>query len=89
MFERESVNKKTDHTAWDPDNEHFDPKSSPANPIWVMVDVKLERVFKHPITLAALKQNPALQSMTLLQRGNRLSILPVTEKEWKTILKMA
>jgi len=77
-----------DHTAWDPDNEHFDPKSSPANPIWVMVDVKLEREFKHPITLTALKQNPALKGMTLLQRGNRLSILPVTENEWGTILKM-
>ena len=35
-----------DHTAWDPDNEHFDPKSSPANPIWYMVDVKLEREFQ-------------------------------------------
>ncbi len=77
-----------DHTAWDPDNEHFDPKSSPANPIWYMVDVKLERELKHPITLTALKQNPALKGMTLLQRGNRLSILPITEKEWKAILKM-
>jgi len=77
-----------DHTAWDPDNEHFDPKSSPANPIWYMVDVKLEREFIHPITLVALKQNPALKNMTLLQRGNRLSILPITAKEWNTILKM-
>jgi predicted RNA-binding protein with PUA-like domain len=77
-----------DHTAWAPDNEHFDPKSSPSNPIWYMVDVKLEREFKHPITLAALKQNPALKHMQLLQRGNRLSILPVTAKEWNTILKM-
>ena len=77
-----------DHTAWDPDNEHFDPKSSPANPIWYMVDVKLERVFKHPITLTTLKQYPALKGMTLLQRGNRLSILPVTAKEWNTILRM-
>jgi len=77
-----------DHTAWDPDNEHFDPKSSPTNPIWYMVDVKLERELKDPITLAALKQNPALKGMTLLQRGNRLSILPVTAKEWNTILRM-
>jgi predicted RNA-binding protein with PUA-like domain len=53
-----------------------------------MVDVQLEREFQHPITLAALKQNPALQGMPLLQRGNRLSVLPVTEKEWKAILKM-
>jgi predicted RNA-binding protein with PUA-like domain len=77
-----------DHTAWDPDSEHFDPKSSPANPIWYMVDVKLEREFEHPITLAALKGNPALKHMKLLRRGNRLSILPVTAKEWQAILKM-
>ena len=77
-----------DHTAWNPDSEHFDPKSSPANPIWYMVDVKLEREFKRPILLTTLKQNPALKSMQLLQRGNRLSILPVTEKDWNTILKM-
>jgi predicted RNA-binding protein with PUA-like domain len=77
-----------DHTAWAPKGEHFDPKSSPDNPIWYMVDVKLERTFKHPVTLTALKNNPALRGMKLLQRGNRLSILPVTAKEWKTILNM-
>ena len=77
-----------DHTAWSPDSEHFDPKSSPADPIWYMVDVKLEREFKHPILLASLKQNPALKGMKLLQRGNRLSILPVTAREWQAILKM-
>jgi len=77
-----------DHTAWDPDNEHFDPKSSPANPIWYMVDVNLEREFRHLLPLTAITPNPALKDMRLVQRGNRLSILPVTEKEWKTILKM-
>lgn len=77
-----------DHTAWDPNHEHFDPKSSPANPIWVMVDVKLVREFRQPILLTALKHNPALKNMKLLQRGNRLSILPVTAREWNTILKM-
>ena len=77
-----------DHTAWDPDNEHFDPKSSPANPIWVMVDVKLEREFTHLLPLTAIKANPALKGMPLVQRGTRLSVLPVTEKEWRAILKM-
>lgn len=77
-----------DHTAWHPENEHFDPKSSPDNPIWYMVDVKLEREFKHPITLTAIKANPLLKNMRLVQRGSRLSIMPVTAKEWNTILKM-
>ena len=77
-----------DHTAWDPASEHFDPRSSPANPVWYMVDVRLEREFKHPVTLAALRHNPALRGMKLLERGSRLSVLPVTVKEWTTILKM-
>jgi len=78
-----------DHTAWDPKNEHFDPKSSPANPIWFMVDVMLEREFKQLLPLAIIKANPALKDMLLVQRGSRLSVMPVTEKEWKAILKMA
>ena len=77
-----------DHTAWDPKNEHFDPQSSPANPVWVMVDVKLEREFTHLLPLTAIKANPALKGMPLVQRGTRLSVLPVTEKEWRAILKM-
>ncbi len=77
-----------DHTAWDPENEHFDPKSSPANPIWYMVDVKLEREFKHLLPLTVIKANPALKDMLLVQRGSRLSVMPVTTKEWNTILKM-
>lgn len=77
-----------DHTAWNPDGGHFDPKSSPDNPIWYMVDVQLVRELKQVIPLTALKHNPALKHMKLLQRGNRLSILPVTKKEWDAILKM-
>jgi len=77
-----------DHTAWSPESEHFDPKSSPDNPIWYMVDVRLEREFKHAIPLTAIKAHPALKTMRLVQRGNRLSVLPLTAKEWNTILKM-
>ncbi|MBI3570774.1 MAG: EVE domain-containing protein, partial [Gammaproteobacteria bacterium] len=50
--------------------------------------VKLEREFKHPITLTAIKTHPALKTMRLAQRGSRLSVMPVTAKEWNTILKM-
>lgn len=78
-----------DDSAWDPKGNHFDPKSTPANPIWYMVDVRLEREFNEVISLAEIRANPALKAMRLVQRGNRLSILPVTEKEWSAILKMA
>jgi predicted RNA-binding protein with PUA-like domain len=77
-----------DDSAWDPKSKYFDPRSTPANPVWYMVDVRLEREFKKVVSLAQIKANPALKTMRLVQRGNRLSILPVTEKEWSAILKM-
>jgi len=54
-----------------------------------MVDVRFKKKFKSPVTLKALKEEKALAQMRLVQRGNRLSILPVAAKEWKHILKMA
>jgi len=77
-----------DHTAWDPKAEHFDPKSSPDTPIWYMVDVKWKQQFGQPIRLAELRANPVLQTMELLKRGSRLSVMPVTTQEWREILKM-
>jgi predicted RNA-binding protein with PUA-like domain len=78
-----------DSTALDRKSDHFDPKSSPENPIWEMVDLKLEEIFPEPITLAALRSVPALAKMGLLRKGSRLSVQPVTEKEFETIVKMA
>src|SRR3990172_5906388 len=70
-----------DHTALDPESEHYDPKSTPANPIWYMVDVRLKREFRSPVTLATLRHTPSLAKMPLLARGNRLSVLPVAKSE--------
>jgi predicted RNA-binding protein with PUA-like domain len=77
-----------DHTARDPENIHYDPKSTPDNPIWYMVDIQFEYEFKTPIPLKDLREIPALKDMLLLRRGNRLSVMPVTKKEFETILKM-
>jgi predicted RNA-binding protein with PUA-like domain len=77
-----------DHTAFDPDNPHYDPKSTSEKPIWYMVDVCLKRDFKSPITLRAMKTCPALKGMQLLARGNRLSVMPVTKREWDNILQL-
>jgi predicted RNA-binding protein with PUA-like domain len=77
-----------DHTAWNPDSGHFDPKSSPANPIWYMVDVRFVRRFEPLISLQRLRRQPALRGMQLLRRGNRLSIMPVAKREWAAILKL-
>ena len=78
-----------DHTAFLSNEKYFDAKSDPDNPRWFMVDVRFKKKFKSPVTLKALKEEKALAQMRLVQRGNRLSILPVVAKEWKHILKMA
>jgi predicted RNA-binding protein with PUA-like domain len=78
-----------DPTAWDAKNDHFDPKASPENPIWEMVDLKLDEIFPEPITLAALRAVPALAKMELLRKGSRLSVQPVTEKEFEMVVKVA
>ena len=77
-----------DSTAVDPAEKHYDAKSSPDNPIWLMVDIKAERAFKRPVTLDEIKQNPRLQSMLVIRRGMRLSIQPVTQEEWDEVVCM-
>lgn len=77
-----------DFTAFDPNDKHFDPKSKEENPTWIMVDIKLVKKFKTPATLAEIKENSKLQAMKLVQRGNRLSVMPVAKKEFNEILKM-
>jgi predicted RNA-binding protein with PUA-like domain len=77
-----------DTTALDPQDDHYDPKATPENPIWMMVDVKFVRKFKELIPLAELKEVPGLEKMAVLQRGQRLSVQPVTEEEWKIVTKM-
>ena len=75
-----------DFTAFDPDDKHFDPKSNTAKPTWFMVDVKFVRKFKHTISLQELKQCEALNDLALVRRGNRLSIMPVSQQQWDFIV---
>jgi predicted RNA-binding protein with PUA-like domain len=80
-----------DHTAFDAADAHFDAASDPNEPRWYMVDVQLERKFRHVITLATLREheNRALKGLALLKRGNRLSVTPVSAAHWKFILDLA
>jgi len=75
-----------DHTALDPEDPHYDPKSNPDKPRWFMVDVKYERALKRTITLTELKDYRTLKKMPLVRRGNRLSVMPVTKKQRDFIL---
>lgn len=76
-----------DHTAFDPADDHFDPKSDPASPTWMMVDVQGERALT-PVTLPMLRETPGLETMELLQRGSRLSITPLTADEWAIVTRL-
>ena len=78
-----------DHTAFDPSEKHFDPKSDPQNPRWFMVDLKLKRIFKRQISLFEIKSTPGLEKMEVAKRGQRLSVMSVTAKEWEIVLKLA
>lgn len=78
-----------DPTAWNPASKHFDPRSAPDKTVWCMVDIRLEKEFLRPILLADLRKIPMLKGMTLLRKGNRLSVMPVTGREYHTIVKMA
>jgi len=77
-----------DHTAFDKKDKHFDPKSDPDKPRWMMVDVKMARKLKRTISLKELKEKSTLKNMRLVQRGNRLSVMPVEKKHWDAILKI-
>jgi predicted RNA-binding protein with PUA-like domain len=76
-----------DWTARDPASDHFDPRSSPSNPIWYMVDIKLDRPFPRAVKLYELKGIPALSGMVLLSRS-RLSIQPIRPEEWRQIHRL-
>ncbi len=75
-----------DPTQFDPKNKHYDAKSPEDNPRWLLVDVNFERKMKRPITLKELKDHPGLSDFRLNQRGNRLSIFPVSEDHWNLIV---
>lgn len=77
-----------DHTAFDPNDKHYDAASSPENPRWFMVDVRYERKLARPITLKEMKhyKDDALEGLALLRRGNRLSVMPVTAEQWNFIV---
>ena len=79
---------RPDPTAFDPDEKYYDPKSDPDKPRWLLVDVKYVRHTKRVIPLPELKADPALEEMPLVRRGNRLSIMPVTEDQWEHILSL-
>ena len=73
---------------FDPRSKYFDETADRDDPRWFLVDVKAEKAFKRPLTLAELKQKPELEGMMLLERGSRLSVQPVSADHFKRIVAM-
>ena len=78
-----------DPSQFDPKGDYFDSGSTRDNPRWMLVEVKFVKKFKRTITLDELKQQEALAEMALVRKGNRLSVMPVSDGDWKYILKLA
>ena len=77
-----------DHTAFDPSDPHYDPKSRADAPTWVVVDLRAVEPLARPLTLTDLRGVKGLEKMVLLQKGSRLSVQPVTAKEWEIVYGM-
>jgi predicted RNA-binding protein with PUA-like domain len=69
-----------DHTQFDPESDYYESKATPEKPYWYMVDVKFVSKFKKFVPLSEIKENRKLKNMRLVQRGNRLSVMPVEKK---------
>lgn len=78
-----------DPTQFDPKSDHPDPKSDPENPRWLCVDVKFKSTFPRTVTLAEIKIDPAFESMPLVKKGNRLSVMPIKKQHFDKVIKMA
>ena len=82
-------NAYPDPTQFDPESDYWDPKATQEKPRWFLVDVSFERKFKEVLSLEKLKAHAEiLGDFVLLNRGTRLSVLPVTKPQWQTILKL-
>lgn len=60
----------------------------PGKPPWCMVEVEFVEKFKKYVTLEEIKEQKSLSEMKIVQKGNRLSITPVSKKEFEKIVKM-
>lgn len=82
-------NAYPDPTQFERRSTYFDPKSTREEPRWLLVDVRFKRKLGRLITLDEIRAlNDALDDFSLLRRGNRLSVLPVTAMQWKRILAL-
>ncbi len=78
-----------DPTQFDPDDPHYDPKSTRETPRWSAVEVKFDERFTAPVLLKRMREERKLADLAILRRGNRLSVTPITNVQWKYIVELA
>jgi len=78
-----------DASALDRRSEYFDPKATAHDPIWMMVDLEFVEKLPRMVTLAEMKADAALRGMTLLQRGQRLSVMPIDPAHFDHIRRLS
>jgi predicted RNA-binding protein with PUA-like domain len=78
-----------DHTQFDRKSEYYDPRAKKDDPRWFMVDVEFVERFPRMVTLAEIKADPALATMLVVRRGQRLSVQPVEASHMRHILELA
>lgn len=78
-----------DPAQFDPASDYHDPGSKPENPRWVRVDLAFVEKFPATLPLAALKADPALDGLLVIQKGQRLSVQPVTPEHFEHIVGRA
>ena len=77
-----------DPSQFDTASPYFDSKSTTDHPRWVAVDLVFQAKLPAVITLDKLKSSTKLNELPLVQRGSRLSVMPVTPEQWQTILQL-
>ena len=77
-----------DHFAWKKNHKYFDVRSTKEKPIWFMVDLAFQERFSDTVPLSALKGTKGLEEMKVVQKGSRLSVQPVTKKEYDIVVRL-
>lgn len=86
---RVSKEAHPDPTQFDPESRYYDAKATREKPRWFCVDIEFVGKFAEPLPLPQLREDSKLEGMALLQKGQRLSVQPVTSREWRHVLKLA
>jgi len=78
-----------DPTQFDPEDAHYDPKSDPESPRWLCVDVRFVRQLPRVVTLSEIKARKQFADMPLVQKGNRLSVMPIKKTHFDALVARA